>query len=138
MPAKKTTKKTSKTKEVRPSWKNLLLALTLVPLVAGVILLAAWVLDFKLIGELESQVWVGVMFILFSFTLSNLLQERWRLFAAWLLLLIADVVLLAWVNLTAQIIGIILAVIGVILLGIEVYRHFERQAQQGHHIDSEP
>jgi len=131
MPAKKTTKKTSKTKEVRPSWKNLLLALTLVPLVAGVILLAAWVLDFKLIGELESQVWVGVMFILLSFTLSNLVQERWRLFAAWLLLLVADVVLLAWVNLTAQIIAIILAVIGVILLGIEVYRHFEGQAQQG-------
>jgi hypothetical protein len=132
MPAPKNINKTTRRKkEDKPLWKNLLLALTLVPLVAGLILLAAWVLDFKLVSDLESQVWIGVLFILLSFTLSNLIQERWRLFAAWLLLLVADGILLAWVNFTAQIIAIILAVIGVILLGIEIYRHFEQQAQQG-------
>ena len=107
-------------------WKNILLALTLVPFIIGVILIGAWVLDLELLENPQSQVTVAIFFFLLTFTLSNAIQNRWRLAAGWGLLAIADIVTVAWLNLAAQIIAIVLGVVGVILLGIEFYQQYQQ------------
>lgn len=104
-----------------PSWARVALALTLVPLVGGLLLMAAWALDIQLTRDLESQAWVGLLFMLLSFVLSNLIQRRWRLFLGWLLLSLADLILLVWVSLYAQGMAGIIGVAGILILGIEFY-----------------
>ena len=111
-------------------WRRILLALTLAPLILGVVLIGAWSLDITLIGELENQIWVGLFLILISFTLSNLIQKKWVLFAGWLLLSIADYLLLRVVELRVQIVALALAAIGIGLLLTEFYRQFRSQSQQ--------
>jgi hypothetical protein len=106
-------------------WKNILLALTLVPFIIGVILIGAWVLDLELLENSQSQVTVAVFFFLLTFTLSNAIQSRWQLAAGWGLLAIADIVTLAWLNLAAQIIAISLGFVGVLLLAIEFYKQYQ-------------
>lgn len=105
--------------------KNVLLALTLVPLVIGIILIGAWVLDLELLENPQSQVTVGIFFFLLTFTASNAIQKRWRLAAGWGLLAVADIVTLAWLNLAAQIVALSLGLIGLALLGIEFYRQYQ-------------
>jgi hypothetical protein len=95
---KKQARKLPKSKETRPAWKNLILALTLVPLVAGIFLIAAWALDWDITGSLENQIYVGILFLLTSFAVSNLVQKRWLLGAGWLLLMLADILFLFWVK----------------------------------------
>lgn len=107
-----------------------LLALTLAPLILGVVLIGAWSLDITLIGELENQIFIGLFLILFSFSLSNLLQKKWGLFAGWSLLTIADLLLIRLVDLRVQIIALALAALGMGLLIMEFYRQFRRQSQQ--------
>ena len=124
--AKKSTskgKKTSLTKKSSPG-RNVLLSLTLVPLVIGLILVGAWALDLEILGDPQSQVIVGVFFFLVSFAASNALQKRWRLAGGWGLLAVADLVTLAWLNLAAQVIALGLGLVGVILLGIEFYNQY--------------
>ena len=124
--AKKSTskgKKTSPTKKSSPG-RNVLLSLTLVPLVIGLILVGAWVLDLEILGEAQSQVIVGIFFFLVSFAASNALQKRWMLAGGWGLLAVADLVTLAWLNLAAQVIALGLGLVGVILLGIEFYNQY--------------
>ena len=124
--AKKSTskgKKTSPTKKSSPG-RNVLLSLTLVPLVIGLILVGAWALDLEILGDPQSQVIVGVFFFLVSFAASNALQKRWRLAGGWGLLAVADLVTLAWLNLAAQVIALGLGLVGVILLGIEFYNQY--------------
>ena len=119
--------KNRKTSKKRPSpGRNVFLALTLVPLVIGIILIGAWVLDLEILDNPQSQITVGVFFLLLSFTASNAIQKRWRLTIGWGLLAIADIVTLAWLNLVAQAIALILGVIGVILLGIEFYNQYQQ------------
>jgi hypothetical protein len=131
MASKKTsTKPGPKPKATQPMWIRVLLALTLAPLILGVALIGAWSLDITLIGDLESQIFIGLFLILFSFTLSNLLQKKWGLFAGWGLLTIADLLLLRLVDLRVQIIALALAAIGMGFLIMEFYRQFRRQSQQ--------
>jgi hypothetical protein len=111
----------------RSPWQNVFLALSLVPLVAGALLILAWALDWDLIGALENQVYIGILFLLLSFTISNLVQQRWLLFAGWLLLLVADFLFLVWVNPLAQILAGVLGIVGAILIG---YRYFQQIASQ--------
>ena len=127
---KASTKAATKRQKPEPTWIRVLLALTLAPLILGVVLIGAWSLDITLIGELESQIWVGLFLILVSFTLSNLLQKKWDLFAGWLLLTIADYLLLKLVDLRVQILALALAAIGMGLLIVGFYRQFRRQSQQ--------
>ena len=124
-------KSTSKGKKISPPKKsspgrNVLLTLTLVPLVIGLILVGAWVLDLEIMGDPQSQVIVGVFFFLVSFAASNTLQKRWRLAGGWGLLAVADLVTLAWLNLAAQIIALSLGSVGVILLGMEFYNQYQQ------------
>lgn len=128
MASKKTSnKRNAKSQTAQPVWLKLLLALTLAPLILGVVLIGAWSLDITLIGALESQIWVGLFLILFSFTLSNLLQKKWSLFAGWGLLTAADFLLLRWVDLRVQIFALALAAIGMGFLILEFYRQLLSQ-----------
>jgi hypothetical protein len=123
--SQKNHKKLSSKKGSSPA-KNVFLSLTLVPLVIGIILIGAWVLDLELLENPQSQVTVGIFFFLFTFTTSNAIQKRWQLAAGWGLLAVADIVTLAWLNLAAQIIALSLGLIGIILLGIEFYKQYRR------------
>jgi len=106
--------------------KNVFLALTLVPLVIGIILIGAWVLDLEILDNQQSQITVGIFFFLLSFTASNAIQKRWRLAIGWGLLAIADIVTLGWLIVTIQIVAISIGLIGVILLGIEFYKQYQQ------------
>jgi low temperature requirement protein LtrA len=124
-------KSTTKNKKVPPSKKstpgrNVFLALTLVPLVIGIILVGAWVLELEVLGDSQSQVTVGIFFFLVSFATSNALQKRWRLAAGWGLLAVADLVTLAWLNLAAQVLALGVGLIGVTILGIEFYNQYQQ------------
>ncbi|MBN1453923.1 MAG: hypothetical protein JW963_23105 [Anaerolineales bacterium] len=126
-----TKKSTSKNKKIPPTKKstpgrNVFLALTLVPLVIGLILVGAWVLDLEILGDAQSQVTVGIFFFLLSFAASNAMQKRWRLAAGWGALAIADIVTLAWLNVVAQIAALSVGLIGVILLGLEFYSQYQQ------------
>jgi hypothetical protein len=119
----KNNKKLSSKKRSSPA-KNVLLSLTLVPLVIGVILIGAWVLDLELLENPQSQVTVGIFFFLLAFTMSNAIQKRWQLAAGWGLLAIADIVTLALLNVAAQIIALSVGLVGIVLLGIEFYKQY--------------
>jgi len=120
-------KRTARGIEHKPSWKNILLALTLLPLVAGVLLIIAWALDWDVTGSLENQVYVGILFILLSATLSNLAQKNWPLFIGWLFLFIADLLFLLIVNPSFQLVAGALAIAGG---GIIMFRFFQQISQR--------
>jgi hypothetical protein len=129
MANKKTSLKTKSAEPEQPRWMRIGLSLTLVPLVAGVIFIAAWALDIALIGELESQLYVGFLLMLVGFIFSNLMQKRWALFAGWLLLAIADLIFLLFVNLNAQIVALAIMVAGFLLMGRDFYRQFRENSK---------
>jgi len=121
--SKKPTSK--KTKEKRSPGRNVLLTLTLVPLILGVLLIGAWAMDYTLFEDPQSQPLVGVMFFLLSFAASNALQKRWYLAAGWGLMMCADLVLLASLNLWAQILAIVLGVVGLGFITVEFFRQYQ-------------
>lgn len=104
--------------------KNLLLTLTLVPLIIGVLLIGAWVLDILVLDDFQAQITVGVLFFLLSFAASNALQKRWRLAAGWGLLMCADLVLMGWLEVWAQVTALGVGLIGLVLLVIEFYKQY--------------
>lgn len=114
----------------KPSWSRLALALTLVPLIAGVLFIAMWALDFYLWEPGENQAMIGLLFILLSFALSNAVQRNWILATGWGLLTVADLLLLVVVSLPVQIAAIAAVVIGLGLLLFEFYRRFQQQNQK--------
>jgi hypothetical protein len=128
--AKKLTKKSPKSKETRPAWINLILALTLVPLVAGVLLIAAWALDWDITGSLENQIYVGILFLLTSFAVSNLVQKRWLLGTGWVLLMLADILFLFWLNPSTQTFAAILGVAGAGMIGFQYFQQIAQGAAQ--------
>ena len=125
MPKKQSKQKLPVTKRPSPG-KNVLLSLTLVPMVLGIIFLGAWALDIEILGDIQSQITVGIFFFLLTFTTSNAIQKRWMLASGWGLLAVADIVTLAWLNVTAQVIAITVGLIGVVLLGVEFYKQYQR------------
>jgi hypothetical protein len=111
----------------RPSpGRNVFLALTLVPLVIGIILIGAWVLDIEILNNAQSQITVGIFFFLLTFTASNALQKRWRLALGWGMLAVADIVTLAWLNVAAQVAALVVGLVGFILLGVEFYQQYRQ------------
>lgn len=121
----KTYKNTSSKKQSSPG-RNVFLALTLVPFIIGLIFIGAWVLDLEILDTPQSQMTVGIFFFLVSFATSNALQKRWRLAGGWGLLAVADIVTLAWLNVAAQGIALIVGLIGLALLGIEFYKQYQQ------------
>jgi hypothetical protein len=111
---------------------NLLLTLTLVPLVLGILLIGAWALDIPVLGDYQSQITLGILFALASFTASNVLTRRLQLAAGWGLLTVADLVLLISLALWAQIVAIAVGIVGLVLLLVEFYRQYrQNQERQG-------
>lgn len=126
--AKKSIPNIKKTRTQRsvPQGKNLLLTLSLVPLVIGFLLLGAWVLDLEILPDAGSQITVAIFFFLLSFTLTNLIQKRWRLALGWGLLAAADIIALGWLNVVVQVIALTLGAVGLVFLGIEFYRQYKK------------
>jgi hypothetical protein len=118
-------KKTDLQKRASPG-RNVFLMLTLVPLIVGVLLISAWVLDILILEDAQSQVTIGILFFLLSFAASNALQKRWRLASGWGLLMCADLVILAWLDVRAQTVAMGIGLIGVIFLGIEFYKQYRQ------------
>lgn len=124
------TKKSSRNKKPGPEKKsspgrNILLTLTLVPLVIGVLLIGAWALDISVLEDEQSQITIGILFFLLSFAASNALQNRWRLAAGWGLLMCADLVILIWLELWAQVVALGFGLLGLIFLAVEFYRQYQ-------------
>ena len=124
--------KKSGSKSIKPStkkrsspWMNILLSLSLVPTVLGILLIGAWLLDMNIL-ENQSEVTVGLFFILVGFAASNAFQKRYRLAIGWGLLAVADLILLIWVSLWTQGFALIVGLIGVVFLGIEFYKQYQQ------------
>jgi hypothetical protein len=122
--ANKTSKK-SKKRDRSSLKKNVLMTLTLVPVVLGLLLILAWALDMEILKN-QSEVQVGVFFMLFGFALSNLLQMNRGLAAGWGALAIADLIILTWWNLWAQVIASVAGLAGLVFLGIEFFKRFRQ------------
>ena len=105
-----------KPENTQPLSISILLTLTLVPLVIGILMIGAWALDIELWEDAQAQVIIGLLFILISFAVSNALQKKWRLAAGWSVLAISDAILLLWLNVTVQIIALILAAVGLVII----------------------
>jgi hypothetical protein len=126
--AKKSSKKNKRKKRNSPG-KNVLLMLTLVPVVIGLLLIVAWALELEIFAN-QSEVQVGVFFLLFGFALSNVLQKRFGLAAGWGALAIADLIVLTWWNIWAQAIASIAGLSGLIFLGVEFYKQYQRDKME--------
>ena len=127
MPKKisRTNKAISSKKQSSPG-RNVFLSLTLVPLIIGIILIGAWVLDIAIFNDSQAQITVGIFFFLLTFTTSNAIQKRWRLAAGWGALAVADIVTLVWLNVVAQVVAIIVGLTGLVLLGTEFYKQYQQ------------
>lgn len=123
---KKTTKR-SVPRRSQGSWTRLFLALTLVPMILGVLLIGAWALDLNIFEDPQSQTLVGILFILFSFAASNALQKKRNLAIGWSLLTLADLVLLLWIELWAQIIALAAGVVGLSILLVVFYQRWRAE-----------
>ncbi len=122
---KKRKKKKGTKRSKGPSGKNLLLTLTLVPLVIGILLIGAWGLDLYIFDDPQTQPLVGLLFMLFSFSASNAFQKKRNLAIGWIMLFVADLVLLLWVELWAQIIAIISGLVGAGFLLVAFYHRWK-------------
>jgi len=103
-----------------------LLTLTLVPLIIGVLLIGAWGLDILILEDDQSQITTGILFFLLSFAASNILQKRWMLAAGWALLMCADLVILAWLDVRAQIVAAAFGLVGFVFLAVEFYKQYQQ------------
>ncbi len=131
MAKKRTSNNKGSPKEKRSPARNVWLMLTLVPLIIGILLIFAWAMDFLLLEDPQAQLFVGIFFFLLSFAASNALQKRRGLAIGWALLMLADLILLAWLNLWAQIAAILVGVAGLGFILVEFYRQY-RQGQADH------
>lgn len=114
----------------QPGWLKLALALTLVPLIAGILFIILWAIDIYLWADPLAQALVGVLFILLSFAANNALQRKWVPAAGWALLLVADLLLLTSMDLRLQIPALVAGFAGSGLLLYEVVRVMARMGQE--------
>lgn len=130
------TKRKSSTSPKNPeleisSGRNRLLALSLVPFIAGVVFILAWAIDWELISPMDNQAYLGLLFILSGFALANLFQKKWLLFAGWSLITAADLLLLTKIVVWVQVAALVLAAAGLALLGVAFFQQFQKyQAQR--------
>ena len=115
----------------RPRWVNLLLMLTLLPLISGVVLLATPILGFTLFDPLLLQVIFGAILLLGSFAASNFLQKKWILAVGWTALTLAVVLLWLFSAVWAQAVAVALGASGLAAIAYEFWqRTRENLAQQ--------
>ncbi len=111
-------------------WQQLLLLVTVVPMLAGLFLFVASWFDIQLFGTPESQTVTGALVALVGFAAANALQKLWRLAAGWLL--IAGGVWLATAMAGAPLMwaGVMLGAVGLILV-LWAFAQRYRQVRQG-------
>jgi hypothetical protein len=83
-------------------------------------------MDILILEDDQSQITIGILFFLLSFAASNALQRRWRLAAGWGLLMCADLVILAWLDVRAQMVAAGFGLVGLVLLAVEFYRQYQQ------------
>lgn len=129
---KRSTPKSKKrtTPNTQPNWVKLALALTLVPLVAGILFIILWAIDIYLWDDPLAQALVGVLFILISFSANNALQRKWVPAAGWGLLFLADLLLLTSMDLRLQIPALIAGFAGAGLLLYEVVQVMAKMGKE--------
>jgi hypothetical protein len=116
-------------KDKRSPANNVFLTLTLVPLVIGILLIVAWGLDFEFFDWPQAELIVGIMFLLMAFAASNAVLKKWRLAIGWGLLMLADLAVLAWLQVWAQIVAIIIGLVGLGFLLAEFYTQYTKNKQ---------
>lgn len=120
--SKKSSKRTkSKSKRPASPWRNILLAASLVPLIAGVVLVVLYGFDVILWESAQAQLVIASLFALLTFASSNALQANWIPAAGWALVLVADWLLWVSDSTGMQILSFALGAAGLILLAVEIY-----------------
>lgn len=132
MPKQKTStrSKTQIAPRTNSRGRNLLLALSLVPLIFGVLLIITWALEIEIFSDPQLHITVGFLFMLFSFFISNVIQKRWLLAAGWGLIMLADLVILTWLHVWAQTVAAVIGVGGLVCIGMELYRRYRYKAEK--------
>lgn len=127
MEKQKNRKKLNSSHKQRSSWTSSLLALSLVPTVIGFLLIGAWAFDLNIFGNPQSQSFVGILLILIGFTLSNAFQKKYSLAFGWALLTIADLIILLWVVFWAQVLALVIGLVGTGILFSAFYQHWKEE-----------
>lgn len=122
----KTSRDHRKAGEANTGLRGRLLALTLVPLIVGVILIIFWALDLETFGDPERLPPVALFFIMISFFVSNALQKRWNLAAGWALLSAASFLLWISRQTIVLVFSLILGLIGLIFISLEFARRIKQ------------
>lgn len=105
-----------------------MLALTLLPLVFGLVLIFTALAGLTLWGSGAAQAAVGGLLVLASFAASNALQKQWALAAGWLLLGVAVGLGFSLSQTWARVLTFLLGGLGLYLLLSEfIKRGWERQ-----------
>jgi hypothetical protein len=108
---------------------RLLLALTLLPLALGILLIIAWGFDFILWLSPEFQISLASFFILISFSASNLVQKNWLLAGGWLLVALADWLLLNRLDVASQAAGFGMGAAGLLVIAYEIFRRYKQTSK---------
>jgi hypothetical protein len=128
--SKKQTASRSKGGSSNQAQRNPWLVLSLVPLIIGALMVIFWGLDIYLWEPADTQITIGVLFILLSFASSNAIQKNWYPAVGWILIAVADFVILTSLVGWIQIIGFVVGGIGLILIGIEFYQRWKQRSSQ--------
>ncbi|MBM4456967.1 MAG: hypothetical protein FJ011_04225 [Chloroflexi bacterium] len=112
-------------------WRQILLLLTIIPMLAGVILfVAAWA-DWVFIGAQAEQTVTGALLALLGFAAANLLQSRWLLACGWTSAAAAVWLVVSRPAPWAGAVGAIAGATALIAVVIEFGRRFRRPAAGG-------
>ena len=108
-----------------PRWRQLLLIVSVVPMLVGVVLFVASWFDAVWIGTPTTQTVAGGVLACLGFTVSNALQAKWQLAGGWALLGLAvwllvapPLIALRWLGAVAGLAGAVL----VLLAFVQRYR----------------
>lgn len=110
---------------VQPRWRQILLIVSVVPMLVGVILFVASWFDAIWIGNATTQTVTGGVLACLGFALSNTLQAKWPLAGGWALLGVAVWLLVAPPLLPLRWLGAVAGIAGgalVLLAFVQRYR----------------
>ena len=111
-------------------WRKWLLVFSMAPLVLGLMLIIATLLDIVVWGSLELQAVVGVLCVLVSFVASNALQKQWNLAGGWLLLGGAVWLWVNWRETWVRGLAYVIGGLGLVLLAREFMQRFGEQQRK--------
>lgn len=110
----------------QPRWRQILLIVSVVPMLAGVILFVASWFDAVWIGNPTTQTITGGVLACVGFTLSNVLQANWLLASGWVLLGAAVWLLVAPPLLPLRWLGAVAGAVGAALVLLAFVRRYRQ------------